>query len=243
MEIGQLKKLLIQSWDSETCVKGLQAEWSKDNPSLGQCAITALIVNDYFGGKIMRCMASSGSHYYNLIDGQLVDLTVEQFLGEIPQYEQGEERTREYLLSNEDTKKRYEKLLYNLKQSIRQFQGKKFKLIDSNGQEYLSSTPGKLGGHRKLKIYGRLDCPSAKKWIEKGHYVSNRVFFANEAIALAAGYRPCAKCMPEQYKKWKEQKEQFASEDVIQALENPSEVSRYQLVFPPEEANQKKKTI
>ena len=188
MEIEQLKQLLIQSWNSETCAPGLKTEWSEENPSLGQCAITTLIVNDFFNGKIMRCMTSSGSHYYNLIDNQLVDLTVEQFSGEIPQYENSEEITREYLLSNEDTKNRYEKLLYNLKQSTRQFQGKKFKLIDCN---------------RKIKIYGRLDCPSAKNWIEKGYYISNRVFFENEDIAIAAGYRPCAICMPNEYKKWK----------------------------------------
>ena len=203
MKIRELKQLLIQSWDLRTCSPGLRDKWNKENPSLGQCAITALIVNDFFGGKIMRCMASSGSHYYNIIDDELVDLTVEQFLGEIPQYENGEERTREYLLSNEDTKNRYEKLLYNLKQLIRQFQGKQFKLIDCNGQEYLSDIPGTLGGNKKLKIYGRLDCPSAKKWIEKGYYISNRVFFENEDIAIAAGYRPCAKCMPDKYKAWK----------------------------------------
>ena len=127
MEIEELKQLLIGSWNLETCSKGLIDKWNKENPSLGQCAITALIVNDFFGGKIMRCMASSGSHYYNLINNQIIDLTVEQFLGEIPEYENGEERTREYLLSNEDTKKRYEKLLYNLKQSIRQLQEKKLK--------------------------------------------------------------------------------------------------------------------
>lgn len=203
MEIRELKQLLIQSWDLGTCSPGLRDKWSEENPSLGQCAITALIVNDFFGGKIMRCMSSSGSHYYNIIDDELVDLTVEQFLGEIPQYENGEERTREYLLNNKDTKNRYEKLLYNLKQSIRQFQGKQFKLIDCNGQEYLSNTPGTLGGNRKLKIYGKLDCPSAKRWIEKGYYISNRVFFENEDIAIAAGYRPCAKCMPDKYKEWK----------------------------------------
>ena len=203
MKIRELKQLLMQSWNLETCSPGLRDKWDEENPSLGQCAITALIVNDFFGGKIMRCMSSSGSHYYNIIDDELVDLTVEQFLGEIPQYENGEERTREYLLSNEDTKNRYEKLLYNLKQLIRQFQGKQFKLIDCNGQEYLSDIPGTLGGNKKLKIYGRLDCPSAKKWIEKGYYISNRVFFENEDIAIAAGYRPCAKCMPDKYKEWK----------------------------------------
>ena len=202
----ELKKLLTLSWKKETCSKGLRNEWSEENPSLGQCAITALIVNDFFGGKIMRCMASSGSHYYNMIDNELVDLTVEQFLGEIPQYEDGEERTREYLLSNEDTKNRYKKLLYNLKQSIRMSQGKKFKLLDENGKQYLSDTPGLLGGHKKLKIYGRLDCPSANRWIEKGQYVNYRVFFKDEETAIKAGYRPCGICMPEEYKEWKAMK-------------------------------------
>ena len=54
---------------------------------------------------------------------------------------------------------------------------KKYKLLDGNGDEYLSDVPGTLGGNKKLKIYGRLDCPSANRWIEKGHYVVNRVFF------------------------------------------------------------------
>ena len=114
MGIEQLKQLLSLSWTRETCSPGLSSEWNEENSSLGQCAITALIVNDFFGGKIMRCMASSGSHYYNLIEDKIFDLTVEQFLGEIPQYEDGEERTREYLLNNEDTKNRYLLLNKNL---------------------------------------------------------------------------------------------------------------------------------
>lgn len=54
---------------------------------------------------------------------------------------------------------------------------KKYKLLDGNSDEYLSDVPGKLGGNKGLKIYGKLDCPSANRWIEKGHYVDNRVFF------------------------------------------------------------------
>ena len=191
-----LRRLLMISWKEDTCSHGLRDFWNESNPSLGQCAITALIVNDFFGGKIMRCMASSGSHYYNLIDGKIVDLTVEQFLGEIPEYEFGEERTREYLLSNEDTKNRYLMLLKRIRSSM-------YKLIDKDGKEYWSFVPGTLGGNRKLKIYGRLDCPSANRWIQKGHYVENRVFFENEEVAKAAGYRPCAVCMKEEYEKWK----------------------------------------
>lgn len=120
MTIDDLKELLICSWDKDTCSPGLRSGWSEENPSLGQCAITSLIVNDFFGGKIMRCMASSGSHYYNMIDDERYDLTVEQFLGEIPQYENGEERTREYLLSNEDTKNRYLLLNKNLQRVIKE---------------------------------------------------------------------------------------------------------------------------
>ena len=37
-----------------------------------------------------------------------------------------------------------------------------------DGKEYLSEEKGTLGGHRKLKIYGRLDCPSALRHIDKG---------------------------------------------------------------------------
>lgn len=78
-----------------------------------------------------------------------------------------------------------------------------YKLRNVNNQEYLSDTPGLLGGNKKEKIYGRLDCPCALRWIAKGHYVKNRVFFKNEETAIAAGYRPCAICMKEKYKEWK----------------------------------------
>lgn len=83
---------------------------------------------------------------------------------------------------------------------------KKYKLIDKNGNQYFSDTPGTLGGHKKLKIYGRLDCPSALRYIAKGQYVQNRVFFADEETAIAAGYRPCYYCMRENYNIWKKHK-------------------------------------
>lgn len=62
---------------------------------------------------------------------------------------------------------------------------------------------GTLGGHRGTRIYGRLDCPSALRAIANGGYVKHRVFFANEADAIAAGFRPCARCMPKEYRAWK----------------------------------------
>jgi methylphosphotriester-DNA--protein-cysteine methyltransferase len=89
-----------------------------------------------------------------------------------------------------------------------------YRLIGPDGREVLSETPGTLGGHRKNKIYGRLDCAGAARWIAKGHYVKQRVFFADEATAVAAGYRPCANCLPEAYAAWKARRWGTAAEVV-----------------------------
>ncbi len=76
-------------------------------------------------------------------------------------------------------------------------------LIGANGRPYESATPGMLGGHRRSRIYGRLDCPGALSWIARGHYARHRVFFADQPTATAAGYRPCAVCLPEDYRTWR----------------------------------------
>jgi methylphosphotriester-DNA--protein-cysteine methyltransferase len=70
------------------------------------------------------------------------------------------------------------------------------------GGPYSSETPGALGGNSKLRIYGRLDCRSANRWVGKG-YEKIRVFFADEETAIAAGYRPCGTCMRDVYRAWK----------------------------------------
>ena len=93
---------------------------------------------------------------------------------------------------------------------------KEYKLIGRDGKPYMSSEPGTMGGHRKLKIYGRLDCPSALRYIAKGQYVEYRVFFADEETAIAAGYRPCGICMRKEYKQWKSRKEQTGQLEFVE---------------------------
>ncbi|MER5792785.1 Ada metal-binding domain-containing protein [Streptomyces sp. NPDC001980] len=82
-----------------------------------------------------------------------------------------------------------------------------YTLLGPGGQPYRSPTPGTLGGHRRGRLYGRLDCPSALRAIARGHYVEQRVFFADEATAIATGYRPCAVCLPAAYARWKTNRE------------------------------------
>jgi metal binding Ada-like protein len=80
---------------------------------------------------------------------------------------------------------------------------KTWTLTGANGKPFSSNGPGTLGGHRGSKIYGHFDCRSALAAIARGGYMKNRVFFPDEAIANAAGYRPCGTCMPSAYAAWK----------------------------------------
>jgi hypothetical protein len=72
-----------------------------------------------------------------------------------------------------------------------------YKLLGTDGI-YESATKGTLGGNRESRIYGRLDCPAATRAFDQG-YKKIRVFFADEASAIAARYRPCGTCMRERY--------------------------------------------
>ncbi|OIO19278.1 MAG: hypothetical protein COY69_01465 [Candidatus Magasanikbacteria bacterium CG_4_10_14_0_8_um_filter_32_14] len=118
MNLIELEKVLKKSWSKETSY--CPDEWSESNSSLGQCAITALVVNDYFGGEIVwaDALLPNGqkiSHYFNLIDGKVVDLTRSQF-PEGTIIPDGVEKkkdfvsTREFMLSSDNTKIRYESL-------------------------------------------------------------------------------------------------------------------------------------
>lgn len=78
---------------------------------------------------------------------------------------------------------------------------KQYRLIGPDGQEVLGPVPGTLGGNRRRKIYGRLDCRSAVGSLPTG-YAKHRVFFADEATAIEAGYRPCGTCMQTEYAIW-----------------------------------------
>ena len=76
-------------------------------------------------------------------------------------------------------------------------------LTGPDGSLVRSSVPGQYGGNRATRVYGRLDCPAALRALARGQYARNRVFFADEPTALAAGYRPCAACLPAAYQAWK----------------------------------------
>ena len=111
--IDDLYNVLTHCWSSETAYPSCQKDWNENDRSYGQCAITAMLVNDMFGADIYRIkLEDGGTHYFNKIDHQVIDLTREQFdLYDIPiDYSNAEKMSREYCGKNENTKKRYELL-------------------------------------------------------------------------------------------------------------------------------------
>ena len=70
----KVREALEKAWSSDTAV-----QWSKENPANGQCNVTASVIQDLFGGEILRTRYPTFWHYYNRIDGIRCDLTDSQF--------------------------------------------------------------------------------------------------------------------------------------------------------------------
>jgi Metal binding domain of Ada len=104
-----------------------------------------------------------------------------------------------------------------------------YRLLGADGRSHQSPTKGSFGGNARLKIYGRLDCASALRAVARGQsYARHRVFFADEASAIAAGFRPCAACMRAVYLKWKGAKQKnnlSARPDTKQSAYQPNKKS------------------
>lgn len=96
-----------KSWCKETCYPKERDLWSKKNPTLGQDAVTSILLYDYFKGNIKKCFVNGNAHYFNIIQKEIVDLTQEHFLGQEILYEQAVYKKRSDLLKNENVKKRY----------------------------------------------------------------------------------------------------------------------------------------
>jgi hypothetical protein len=100
---------LIKAWSKETAHPAYQNKWSLDNPSAGQCLVTALLIQELKGGEIASCKVGNCSHFINVINGQIEDYTSGQFKLPI-KYKKISLRERKILLENKDTLKRYELL-------------------------------------------------------------------------------------------------------------------------------------
>ena len=110
-EIRELYRDLRTAWSIETCAPRLRGEWSPENPTLGQCSITAFLVQELFGGTVHGVPLRDGSiHCFNEIDDDEFDLTSEQFGEEELDYIHQPEQSRETHFSDADKLARFELL-------------------------------------------------------------------------------------------------------------------------------------
>ncbi len=115
----RLALYLQAAWSKATSAD--PAHWSYGNPSWGQCAVTALVVQHFFGGEILQLdisaaadpkIAGMGSHYFNKIDSRDFDFSADQF-GDVDTYESllahgaRTRLTKKELLSNPATQEKF----------------------------------------------------------------------------------------------------------------------------------------
>lgn len=85
LTLGAIEGAIRACWSIETCDPTDVAHWTPTNPSLGQCAVTALVVHDLVGGELLEAEVQyadgsrQGFHYWNRLAGVDIDLTRGQF--------------------------------------------------------------------------------------------------------------------------------------------------------------------
>ena len=122
--LEELETLLEKAWSRATSAD--PKEWSRQNPSWGQCAVTACVVQDHFGGTLLRVDAwiigvgDPIGHYFNkLPDGTTVDLTRIQFPTDTI-FSPPQERMRAHVLDPQfTTRHRYQLLKRRLRKILK----------------------------------------------------------------------------------------------------------------------------
>lgn len=83
--LGEIEQAVRASWGVDTCDPVDAALWRSEHPSLGQCGVTALVLQDLLGGRLVLAEVHAdgeriGHHWWNRFgDGIDVDLTRDQF--------------------------------------------------------------------------------------------------------------------------------------------------------------------
>ena len=109
--------LLAQVWSAETCAPRLRQDWTPENRTLGQCSITAFLIQDIYGGKIYGIPRDNGNfHCFNVVGDCVFDLTSEQFGETVLDYTNCPEQKRNTHFEKTEKKERYELLKKRLKE-------------------------------------------------------------------------------------------------------------------------------
>ncbi len=78
-----MRNALQKAWSLQTA-----QQWTATCPAAGQCNVTAVVVQDHYGGDICLTPLEGYTvpHFYNVFEGQRIDLTDSQF-DTVPHYD------------------------------------------------------------------------------------------------------------------------------------------------------------
>ena len=167
MNIENVKEILLECYSKDLCYPKLQNEWNKNNKCFGMCAITSLIVNDYFKGNICKINVNGISHYFNLIENKIIDLTSDQFDCDV-NYDNYEIVDREKILID-DTLNRYKILKGRLiNKLLKQIDQEVFncKLCNKLVDKFPNDTTVFIGKDNEIVLVG--EAPANNGW-RKSH--------------------------------------------------------------------------
>ena len=103
--------LLSGIWCAETCAPRMRKGWTPENRTLGQCSITAFLIQDIYGGKVYGVPLGDGNfHCFNDVNGCVFDLTSEQFGDTRLDYPNCPDQDRAVHFAKAEKKERYELL-------------------------------------------------------------------------------------------------------------------------------------
>ena len=113
-----LYDILLTLWRPETCTPRMRANWTPENPTLGQCAVTAFLAQDLFGGKVYGiALKDGGWHCFNVVGDCEFDLTSEQFDHPL-NYAERTEQFRDVHFERAEKRERYEMLRHALAEKM-----------------------------------------------------------------------------------------------------------------------------
>lgn len=166
--LAQLRIALTVSWVKQTASP--LVTWTPHNPSSGQCAVSALVLQDYCGGEICRCVVAGTPHYFNRIDGQVVDSTAAQFGAVAIDYDTSTVRSRQRILRHADTRQRYELLKGRVERFLVELDvvAQAIGRVDYGhmGEDCLQEQTIWFGDNNDIVIVG--EAPARTGWVESG---------------------------------------------------------------------------
>lgn len=210
--LNELKHVLFSSYSRETAYKKDKEKWNQFNRYAGQCAISAMIAYNIFGGQILCGYSEELKmyHYWNKINDVEVDFTQEQFNNK-PLLINIEQKSFQELYNVESVRIRYEKLLNNVNQTkhkldileekihncmscknIDKFTSKTVYYGKNCDLLFIGEAPAKNGWH----ITGKVWCSPEGKIIPSGKVFDKLLNIINLSL-FDASFTEAIKCYPE----------------------------------------------